>query len=37
MGKIILDKKQTKEIAEAVRGDIKNYCDINFEQFIEFF
>ena len=36
MNEIVLNKKQSKEMAKACYGDIKQYCDSdeNFERFI---
>ena len=34
MSNIVLNKKQSKRIAEACYGDIKRYCDDNLERFL---
>ena len=34
MDKIILSKKQSKDIARDIYADVKQYCDDNFERFI---
>ena len=33
MDNINLSKKQSKEIASAIYGGIKNYCDLHFDRF----